>query len=47
MVASKKSLLRRKGLLDITHEMLERFEAHISALDQYTVSISVFVYCLL
>ncbi|CAH1450652.1 unnamed protein product [Lactuca virosa] len=37
MVASKKSLLQRKGLLDITHEMLERFEAHIRALDQYTV----------
>ncbi|CAI9263168.1 unnamed protein product [Lactuca saligna] len=37
MVASKRSLLQRKGLLDITHEMLERFEAHISALDQYTV----------
>ncbi|XP_071725599.1 ATP phosphoribosyltransferase 2, chloroplastic-like [Rutidosis leptorrhynchoides] len=37
MVASKKSLVERKGLLDITHEILERFEAHLRALDQFTV----------
>ncbi|PWA92420.1 ATP phosphoribosyltransferase, catalytic domain-containing protein [Artemisia annua] len=37
MVASKKSLVQRKGLLDITHEILERFEAHLRALDQFTV----------
>ncbi|XP_035835196.1 ATP phosphoribosyltransferase 2, chloroplastic isoform X2 [Helianthus annuus] len=37
MVASKKSLMQRKGLLDITHEILERFEAHLKALDQFTV----------
>ncbi|KAL8237460.1 hypothetical protein R6Q59_018541 [Mikania micrantha] len=37
MVASKKSLIQRKGLLDITHEILERFEAHLRALDQFTV----------
>ncbi|KAL7583051.1 hypothetical protein Lser_V15G46172 [Lactuca serriola] len=37
LVASKKSLLGRKGLLDITHEILERFEAHLRALGQFTV----------
>ncbi|PWA96889.1 ATP phosphoribosyltransferase, catalytic domain-containing protein [Artemisia annua] len=37
LVASKKSLLQRKGLLDITHEILERFEAHLRALSQFTV----------
>ncbi|KAI3509322.1 hypothetical protein L1887_24519 [Cichorium endivia] len=37
MVASKKSLVERNGVLDITHEMLERFEAHMRAVDQYTV----------
>ncbi|KAI3770376.1 hypothetical protein L6452_01506 [Arctium lappa] len=37
MIASKKSLIQRKGLLDITHEILERFEAHLRALDQFTV----------
>ncbi|XP_076943837.1 ATP phosphoribosyltransferase 1, chloroplastic-like [Bidens hawaiensis] len=37
MVASKKSLIQRKGLLDITHEILERFEAHLKAIDQFTV----------
>ncbi|KAL4580734.1 hypothetical protein LXL04_016936 [Taraxacum kok-saghyz] len=37
LVASKKSLLERKGLLDITHEVLERFEAHLRALGQFTV----------
>nr|XP_043620429.1 ATP phosphoribosyltransferase 1, chloroplastic-like [Erigeron canadensis] len=37
MVASRKSLVQRKGLLDITHEILERFEAHLRALDQFTV----------
>ncbi|PHT76721.1 ATP phosphoribosyltransferase, chloroplastic [Capsicum annuum] len=28
LVAGKKSLMQRKGVLDITHEMLERLEAH-------------------
>ncbi|KAK1430215.1 hypothetical protein QVD17_12790 [Tagetes erecta] len=37
LVASKKSLLQREGLLDITHEILERFEAHLRALGQFTV----------
>ncbi|KAL8217834.1 hypothetical protein R6Q57_021207 [Mikania cordata] len=37
LVASKKSLLERKGLLDITNEVLERFEAHLRALGQFTV----------
>ncbi|GKD75504.1 ATP phosphoribosyltransferase, catalytic domain-containing protein, partial [Tanacetum coccineum] len=37
MVASKKSLVQRKGLLDITQEILESFEAHLRALDQLKV----------
>ncbi|KAK6121341.1 hypothetical protein DH2020_044913 [Rehmannia glutinosa] len=31
LVASRKSLIQRKGVLDITHEMLERLEAHLRA----------------
>ncbi|KAK6121160.1 hypothetical protein DH2020_045081 [Rehmannia glutinosa] len=31
LVASRKSLMQRKGVLDITHEMLERLEAHLRA----------------
>ncbi|KAJ4972889.1 hypothetical protein NE237_006063 [Protea cynaroides] len=37
LVASKKSLLQRKGVLDITHEVLERLEAHLRAAGQFTV----------
>ncbi|VFQ80606.1 unnamed protein product [Cuscuta campestris] len=36
LVASRKSLTR-KDVLDITHEMLERLEAHLCALGQITV----------
>lgn len=39
LVASRKSLTQRKGALDITHEMLERLEAHLRASGQFTVSI--------
>ncbi|WVZ55353.1 hypothetical protein U9M48_006025 [Paspalum notatum var. saurae] len=31
LVASRKSLHKRKGVLDITHELLERLEAHLRA----------------
>ncbi|XP_044461876.1 ATP phosphoribosyltransferase 2, chloroplastic-like isoform X2 [Mangifera indica] len=37
LVASRKSLIQRKGVLDTTHEILERFEAHLRALGQFTV----------
>ncbi|THG07996.1 hypothetical protein TEA_027126 [Camellia sinensis var. sinensis] len=38
LVASKKSLTQRKGVLDITHEILERLEAHLRAIGQFTVT---------
>ncbi|KAL7157342.1 hypothetical protein ABFS83_02G071800 [Erythranthe nasuta] len=38
LVASKRSLIQRKGVLDITHEMLERLEAHLRAAGQFTVT---------
>jgi len=37
LVASKKSLIRRQGVLDTTHEILERLEAHLRAAGQFTV----------
>ncbi|KAJ0980817.1 hypothetical protein J5N97_009072 [Dioscorea zingiberensis] len=37
LVARKKSLIQRKGVLDITHEILERLEAHLRAAGQFTV----------
>lgn len=40
LVASKKSLIERKGVLDTTREILERLEAHLRAVGQFTV------YCL-
>jgi len=36
-VANKKTLLQRKEVLDVAHEMLERFEAHLTAQRQFTV----------
>ncbi|KAJ6836408.1 ATP phosphoribosyltransferase 1, chloroplastic-like [Iris pallida] len=38
LVASKKSLIQRSGVLDITHEILERLEAHLRAAAQFTVT---------
>ncbi|CAA3007495.1 ATP phosphoribosyltransferase 2, chloroplastic-like [Olea europaea subsp. europaea] len=38
LVASRKSLNQRKGVFDITHEILERLEAHLRAADQFTVT---------
>lgn len=38
LVAGRKSLVQRKGVLDITHEMLERLEAHLRAVGQFTVT---------
>jgi len=34
-VANKRALLERKEVLDVAHEMLERFEAHLTALRQF------------
>ncbi|XP_051146513.1 ATP phosphoribosyltransferase 2, chloroplastic-like [Andrographis paniculata] len=38
LVASRRSLTQRKGVLDITHEMLERLEAHLRAAGQFKVT---------
>lgn len=37
LVASKKSLKKREGVLDTVHEILERLEAHLRADGQFTV----------
>ncbi|PKI74870.1 hypothetical protein CRG98_004642 [Punica granatum] len=37
LVASRRSLIKREGVLDITHEILERLEAHLRAAGQFTV----------
>ncbi|PON83808.1 ATP phosphoribosyltransferase HisG [Trema orientale] len=38
LVASRRSLIQRKGVLDTTHEILERLEAHLRAVGQFTVT---------
>ncbi|KAJ4724358.1 ATP phosphoribosyltransferase [Melia azedarach] len=38
LIASRKSLIQRKGVLDTTHEILERLEAHLRAVGQFTVT---------
>lgn len=38
LLASRKSLIQRKGALDTTHEILERLEAHLKAAGQFTVT---------
>ncbi|KAF7143026.1 hypothetical protein RHSIM_Rhsim05G0031000 [Rhododendron simsii] len=38
VVASRKSLTRRKAVLDITREILERLEAHLRAAGQLTAN---------
>ncbi|KAG6601623.1 ATP phosphoribosyltransferase 2, chloroplastic [Cucurbita argyrosperma subsp. argyrosperma] len=38
LLASRKSLIQRKGALDTTHEILERLEAHLKAVDQFAVT---------
>jgi ATP phosphoribosyltransferase len=37
-VASKRALLQRKDVLDVTHEMLERLEVHLREIGQFTVT---------
>ncbi|KAK1360230.1 hypothetical protein POM88_044704 [Heracleum sosnowskyi] len=37
LVASKKSLIQRQGVLDMIHEILERFEAYLRIAGQFTV----------
>ncbi|CAJ1963740.1 unnamed protein product [Sphenostylis stenocarpa] len=38
LIASRKSMIQRKGVLETTHEMLERLEAHLRAIGQFTVT---------
>ncbi|XP_057977948.1 ATP phosphoribosyltransferase 2, chloroplastic-like isoform X2 [Malania oleifera] len=38
LIASRKSLVKQKGVLDTTHEILERLEAHLKAVGQFTVT---------
>ncbi|XP_062096437.1 ATP phosphoribosyltransferase 1, chloroplastic-like [Humulus lupulus] len=38
LVATRRSLIQRKGVLDTTHEILERLEAHLRAVGQFTVT---------
>lgn len=38
LVASRNSLVQREGVLDATHEILERLEAHLKAVGQFTVT---------
>ncbi|KAJ1422793.1 Histidine biosynthesis HisG, C-terminal, partial [Sesbania bispinosa] len=38
LVASRKSMIQREGVLETTHEMLERLEAHLRAIGQFTVT---------
>ncbi|XP_058086326.1 ATP phosphoribosyltransferase 2, chloroplastic-like [Magnolia sinica] len=38
LVARKKSIIQQNGALDTTHEILERLEAHLRALDQSMVT---------
>ncbi|XP_018835559.1 ATP phosphoribosyltransferase 2, chloroplastic isoform X1 [Juglans regia] len=38
LVASRKSLIQREGALNTTHEILERLEAHLRAIGQFTVT---------
>lgn len=54
LVASRTSLHTRMGVLEITHEMLERLEAHLRATGEilvkiefyllYTIRMAVFIY---
>lgn len=45
LVASRKSLIQRDDALDTTHEILERFEAHLRAAGQFTVHNFSFYHC--
>ncbi len=36
LVANKRSLLERKGLLPVVHELIERFDAHLKAEQFYS-----------
>ncbi|KAJ8767744.1 hypothetical protein K2173_020684 [Erythroxylum novogranatense] len=38
LAASRKALIQRKGVLDATNEILERLEAHLRAVGQFTVT---------
>ncbi|KAK1394966.1 hypothetical protein POM88_014022 [Heracleum sosnowskyi] len=45
LVASKKSLIQRQGVLDTIHEILERFEAHLRAAGQFSAVSVATVFC--
>lgn len=38
LVASRRSLHKRKGVLEVTHELVERLEAHLTASPQLMVT---------
>lgn len=42
LIASRRSLIQRKGVLDTTHEIIERLEAHLRAVGQFTVQNIIF-----
>jgi ATP phosphoribosyltransferase len=39
LVASRRSLHKREGVLEITHELLERLEAHLRASAELMVNV--------
>eukprot|EP00850_Spirogloea_muscicola_P003256 SM000013S26425 [mRNA] locus=s13:316029:319630:+ [translate_table: standard] len=41
LVASRKALLERKGVMEATHELLERLEAHLKAKELFTVTANI------
>ncbi|XP_048135119.1 ATP phosphoribosyltransferase 2, chloroplastic-like isoform X3 [Rhodamnia argentea] len=41
LVASRKSLVQREGVLDTTHKILERLEAHLEAVSQSMVTVNM------
>jgi len=45
LVASRKSLHKRKGVLEVTHELLERLEAHLRATAELMVSLHITHVC--
>jgi ATP phosphoribosyltransferase len=47
LVASRKSLHKRKGVLEVTHELLERLEAHLRATAELMVSLHITHVCMI
>jgi hypothetical protein len=44
LVASRRSLHKRKGVLEVTHELVERLEAHLTASPQLMVCL-MYILC--